>query len=403
MRLNLLPFSFLLLLLTAPVLAAQESDSSKVASIKQTRHLLITSMLANDPVECVVLMDSLYRLEDSTHAAIDWDERWLLYYWLGNYGNLLGEVADFDSIRTLQRQRKIAPPTDSLFATIDGLVYPLRFDLFQEIHRAFLTESEKAMATMTLEYLLQLDEQEENWGLKPANFRVVYPNSRFENFAVFLQEVTAYTLAPTSGFPTTYKRSGKPTWALQFDGALYGGYWRGELDRTLNSSYGLDLGATYWKNRHNIGWRISFGGQKLQRDLYEGNEVWPREAESNLTITGFEYGFDIVNNTRLKLMPAVGYNVSFLFPPVPDEDDTSAPIYSDDFRYSEFHPSFSLTLDLKNQKTGAEKIKTSHFHGFRLRGGLRWMNYGKDNESLDGYMFFFSLGYGIFTYQYPHG
>ena len=99
-------------------------------------------------------------------------------------------------------------------------------------------------------------------------------------------------------------------------------------------------------------------------------------------------------------MPAVGYNVSFLRPPIPDEDDTTTPIYSDEFRYAEFHPSFSLTLDLKNQKTGDKKIETSHFHGFRVRGGLRWMNYGKDNEYLEGYMFFFSLGYGIFTYQY---
>lgn len=401
MRLNLLPFSFFILLLTAPALKAQESDSSKMAAIVQTRHLLIESLLVNEPVESVILMDSLYRLEDSIHAAIDWDERWLLYYWMGNYGNLLGEIADFDSIRTLQRQRTVPPPSDSLFATIDGLVFPLRFDLFQEIHQAFLTESEKAMATMTLEYLLQLDKTEANWGLKPANFRVVYPNSRFENFAVFLQEVTAYTMSPVPVFPASYKRSGKPNWAMQFDGGLYGGYWRGELDRSLDPSYGLDLGVTYWRNRHNIVWRISFGGQKLQRDLYEGTEVWPREAQSNLTITGFEYGFDLLNNNRLKLMPSVGYNVSFLHPPVPDEEDTSTPIYSDDFRYAEFHPSFSLTLDLKNQKTGAEKIKTSHFHGFRLRGGLRWMNYGKDNEYLDGYMFFFSLGYGIFTYQYP--
>lgn len=396
MRSFYIPISIFFLMLFASKLSAQSPDSRE-ASIAQVRSLLIASLVANDPMECTLWMDSLYRLEDSSRATLDWDERWLMYFWLGNYGNLLGEMADFDSIRTLRRLQTFDPPADSLFVTLDRLVYPLRFDLFQEINKAFLTESEKAMATMTLEYLLQLDKTEENWGLKPANFRVVYPNSRFENFAVFLQEVTAQS--QENGFPSTYQRTGKPTRAIQFDGALYGGYLRGELGRSLNSSYGIDMGATFWRKRHNIAWRISFGGQKLQRDLFEGVEVWPREAQSSLTITGFEYGFDIVNNNRLKLMPAVGYNVSFLRPPVLDVEDTSSPIYSDDFGYAEFHPSFSLTLDLKNQKTGEKRIETSHFHGLRLRGGIRWMNYGNDNEFLEGYMFFFSLGYGIFTYQ----
>jgi hypothetical protein len=257
------------------------------------------------------------------------------------------------------------------------------------------------MATMTLEYLLQLDKTETNWGLKPTNYRTVYPNSRFDRFAVFLRDVTAYTVES----PKKAVRSlGKPTWALQLDAGLYGGYWRGyEVERSLNASYAFDLGFTYWRKKHSLAWRIALGGQKIQRDLYEDNEVWYSGSSSNFTVTGLEYGFDVINNQRLRLTPSVGYNASFLFPPIPDEEDVNEPLVSDLFRYNEFHPSIALSLDLKHQPKEKTMVNQSFYHGFKIRGGLRWMQFGKDNPSLEGYQIFFSIGYGIFTYQYPHG
>ena len=151
---------------TGFVHAQERTVANKAAAIAAVRSELKTAFLTDDPAAAALWMDSLARLEDPLFVALAWDERWLLYYWTEAYGNLFAEAMGLDANARAQLSWKIQAPRDSLFEWIDYSLNERRFELFDRINRAFLTEDEKVFAVLQLEYLLRLETDEKQKSAK---------------------------------------------------------------------------------------------------------------------------------------------------------------------------------------------------------------------------------------------
>ena len=152
------------LILFASALQAQKDSLSKpvlpdvTERIASTRQELLGAFLNDDPAGAALWRDSLMRLEDSTHTALVWDERWLLYYWEESYGNLFDEAIRLDVAERQRLATKKSPPRDSLFDWLDRTLYESRFQVYEKIGRGFLSEEEKQFALLELDYLLRLNQ-----------------------------------------------------------------------------------------------------------------------------------------------------------------------------------------------------------------------------------------------------
>ena len=78
--------------------------------INYTRLDLRSAFLMEDPAAVGLWLDSLARLEDDTYVGVSWDERWLLHYWMDNYGTLLTEASQFGTEERTAQSWKVPPP-----------------------------------------------------------------------------------------------------------------------------------------------------------------------------------------------------------------------------------------------------------------------------------------------------
>ncbi len=359
-----------------------ESKPEKIAS---SRRELLQSFLLDDPAGAGLWMDSLARLEDATFAGLIWDERWLLFFWTGAYGTLLEDLSSFDETQRAIQSWKTQPPRDSLFEWIDFTLNQKRYEVFSSIRVAFLNEEEKAFTTLLFEYLLRLNTDEEDWAERLQSFEDHYPSSRF---LTFVRSVKPSILKPTNK-------------AFGLSGGLLLGNWKGKIERTLSTPYAFNLDAYYWTDRWNFLFDFSFAGPSITRDLLVEGHIWPKGDQTNFYSVGLSLGYDIVNAPKLRIFPSIGASAGFLAPDEPGEGEDPLPDYYANFDFNEFHLAAAVTTDIKLFKKNYRDWNTpkGSYHGVRLKFGWNGLDFGKQNEGLQGDMFFFAVNYNFFAYK----
>jgi hypothetical protein len=371
-----------------------QKDSVKVKVKPPTRYQLIgharqvlgQAFASDDPAGASLWMDSLARLEDDRYVGLVWDERRLLYFWEGAYGNLFEEAAGFDPQKQASLAEKTQPPEDTLFKLIDLTLYSRRFDLFQDIRKAFLTTEERAYATLELENLLRLNSDKEAWNAKVDSFLRHFPNTRFKND---LSGTRLEILRPAKYGFSLY---------LLFDS----GTWNGALTQSMTPLFGADFGLTYWNKRFNAGINMEIGADKVGHDIFVGTNKWPKGDPASFLQVEAELGYDVVNTSRLRVFPTIGGGYTSLKPTEKTDDDGNnlLPDYYESFKFSGAHLLFALTTDLKFTFARAEEygIPKGSYNGLRVKCGYKPMFLGKKNHALEGGMFFVSIGYTFFSY-----
>ncbi len=389
-------YIFLIFNLIASISIAQTDSISRPDSIPRPaidstplriancRQALLASFLREDPAQVGLWIDSLTRLENLEYVGLVWDERWLLYYWTASYGTLLEEVSHFDENQRLIQSIKIQPTPDSLFEWVDFTLYEKRFDVFSSIGRAFLNSEEKAVTTLLFEYLLRLNNDKEDWADRLQAFEDKYPKSPYREFINQIK-------------PTIVRPSQK---ALGLSCGLLAGTWQGVIERTFSTPYAFNFDLYYCYKRWNFLFDGTIGGPTITRDLLEKGDYWPTGDPTTFFTLGLNLGYDIVNTPKLRVFPSIGGGFGSLHPPTPGEEDDPLPDYYDKFTFKEFHLAAALTTDIKMFPRNQDNWNNpkGSYHGIRLKFGWNGLNFGKQNEALQGGMIYFAVNYNLFAF-----
>ncbi len=381
-------FTLLFIAFTFGLNAQSDSVTVRLSTgekISFVRKQLINAFLEEDFVSAGLWTDSLQSLGNLEYVGLVWDERWLLYYWTGSYGNLFEEVAQFNEIQRTINDLKNQPPQDSLFELLDNTLFERRFDLFQSTQKAFLNEEEKAFATLLLEYLLRLDHDEAEWVARLDAFTQRYSDSRFNTYINYIKPVIKKQSAHKAG--------------LALDLLLTQGNWRDQLERSLQPSFGADFGIGVWYNRWTYMLRLAITGQKLGRDIENDiNDIWPKGENSTFFTPTFDLGYDVFSTQKLRITPTVGGGFAYLRPKMMEDDDGNIVSEYPGFSFNSGQLNTALNIDVKLHDITDADVFTHSMAGLgaiRLRLGYRWMNLGKHNPMLQGNMFFFAIGYSM--------
>lgn len=372
------------IILTIQINGFGQTDSipTRADSIYSCRQNLLQAFASDDRLNTQFWLDSLQRLEDAEHLALQWDERWLLYFWLDNYGPLFQEVARFSSILEAETWYKAPPPPDSLFKQMDLKLFENQAYLFDQIRQAWLSTEERAFATLLLNYLLRLSLEEpaaSEFDAQLNGFLKKFPNSKFRPFII----------------ERMYNTRQPGPWAIGLDLLFLQGNWSGNLERTLRPLFGVDIGLSYWRKGWNLAARLAAGGQKLDRDVEQNRYLWTTGEQSTFFALELETGFDVINTSRLRMFPCLGGGFSSIHPPQ-NEDDPN-PDYYDNFRFNGWHLGAAIQADIKFNM-GKGNVATS-YHGVRVRLGHRWLNLSEGNPALEGNQFYIAVGYALFGRQ----
>lgn len=381
----LLSFVIIFLVWSQVALTQTTEQLNRKEKIRAGRLELKNAVSADDPAAAGLWIDSLSRLENRYYTGLSWDERWLLYYWTENYGALLSEAAQMGAAERYALSEKVQPPADSLFELTDSMMYARRFESFQAIRHAFLSEEEKVFSILLLEYLLRINGNEEEWAEKISAFEGKYPQS---NYLYFLSGVKPNILKPAN------KAFGA---AL----GLQNGSWTDEADRTMPPLYALSLDFYYWVDRWNVLFGATFGAGRLRRDITDGLDTWPRNDPFSYSNYSLEIGYDIINAEKIRIFPSAGVGIAFLAPPSSADVPEELPVYYESFQLLEGHIGASLTADVKLFRDNYANwdLPKGSYNGFRLRVGYNWLNFGNGIPALDGNLFYFTFGYNIFGYR----
>ena len=376
---------FYWLLFFCPLLLSGQPEAplAQWAQIAVDRQSLITAFRDGNSTEVRALLDTLRGLESDRYLPLQWDERWLLYFWLEDYNAAFAEVARFTKAWEDNNAMKIAPPADSLFKILDNRLYGDQGQYFEQIRQADLPAEEQTFADLLLNFLLRLSTEEPaaaEFDARLDAFLTQYPTSRFARF----MRGRMYNTPPPGN------------WGLSVDVLFLQGNWSGMLDNNFRTCYGGDFAVGYWNNRWNAYLRIPVGGQKLQRPVEAKGYFWEKDEASTFFGVELEAGYDIISKSRLRILPTVGGGYTTIRPPLEDEADPD-PDYFDFFRFQGGHLTAAVQADVKFN-AGKTNVATS-YHGVRVRVGYRWLNLGGENPALRGNMFFFAVGYTMFGRQ----
>ncbi len=377
MRLILL---YLIVWLLPTLATAQTTLPSRITS---ARLELQRAFAADDPAAAALWMDSLSRLETDTYVGLVWDERWLLYIWEEAYGNLFDEVMRFDEAERERQANKVAPRNDSLFETIDRTLYEQRFEMYNRLQRALLSEEEKAFVVLQIDYLLRLNQDQKDWAIRLDAFLQRYPESRFADFIRSIRPDVKLSSSPSQrGFGMSL--------------LLANSQWNNQLDRSIRPAVGVEGSFYLWRKGWHLGAEFMTGSTRLSRTIRHNGFDWPKEDRADFLTAGLEIGRDVLNTKRLRVTPSVGGSFASLVPPVPEEGEN--PDYYSEFNFSDAHLMAALTTDVKlfRKEWNLQGVEKGTFHGIRLRVGYHWLRMGRKSPFLDGQMFFFSVGYHLF-------
>jgi hypothetical protein len=294
--LRLIPFYILLLPL---ICLAQTDVSREILQHKPTpleiiikgRTYVAEELIAGNKQKTKELFLYLVGQEDSMEVFPFYSgEKMLIYYWLGDFDNVLKIINGGDSLL----YNKIKPPADGVANKLIQYARLRRDSIRQSIDKVLIIDLQtKAFLKLKYDDLIIgefSDITQDSLNKDADAFLSKYPNSRYENYI-------------RSRIRFVYKLS---NWGLGFE--FFSGYAILTKDLTHYFSNPIPIGVAFdiqYKNI-SVSLRDYLGITQTINPVPFPKGVWPKGETSIAFIPEISFGYIVLDNTHFKCAPFVG-------------------------------------------------------------------------------------------------
>lgn len=280
-----------------------DPGSTRSEEITKSRRVLLDKFLESDRLGIILEMDRLMTLEDNDYTALYPVEFWLLSYWLEDYKPVLASVRQLDVGEGLQnKQIKIPPQRDYLTAKLFEKSNEEKQKILQGIKLSTLSEEEKELLSMHVEYLLfDGTDQKNNQELLNRladHFLTQYPNSEYNAFVK--KYIRIKYVVSDDGY-AFYFFSGK---------ILFGGNLTDYYKNPTLAGLSFEGLRSKWLYQLNL----TFAFCKTKIEMPVRDDLWPQGSKAIGGHVDLAVGRQVVNNKIFSLAPLAGVGVFGLDP-----------------------------------------------------------------------------------------
>lgn len=275
--------------------------------IYRGRRMIVDKIVEGDRQKVWEVMNYLIdSAEDKDHIAFYPVEKWLLYFWAGNYAQVLSDSRHFESF-LLQAEGRRVPIQDALGVDVNAKVTYDRLRIQQDIKNSDFTDVEKAFLVLNLDFLTERGGSsgyQESINQACNGFMLLFPNSEFEPY---IRKYLRYQYTESK-------------WAGGFE--LFSGYsvLTGEMSSKFTNLVPLGVAVDVSYKKFILYLRI-YGGLGLTRDsIVFANGTWEGDAQLRAIIPEASIGYTVYSNRSVEIAPFVGIGSMGVDPTKNDKD-----------------------------------------------------------------------------------
>ena len=393
MRVKLLFCCFCCLLLSG--LRAQSDSTrdyilnykdSKAEIINKGRQLLLTKMIQNDNFKVTEVTNYLLAQEDENYLAFLPLEKWLLYYWTGQYEKVLADLPEEKALRKLYRSVKIQPASDDLLAKLYQTVTEHRQEINWRIGTVNMNETDKDFLRLNLDYLLD-----------GGASRYFYRNDSLQR-----RTIAFLNSHPSSPYETYIRRNllrevVYADWGLAVECFSGYGAFTNQLPTHFKNTVPIGIAFDVAYKNFVLYLRDFIGFSRTKDTLVFPEGIWKKGMQARVYLPEASVGYAVMDNHRLKLAPFVGIASTSISP---TEHDQNKNLVNDgvELKFTTAYVA-GLNLDFKfgHPDAFAFNTKTRQSYWFlRVRYAYSWAQFDKKYTGFSGNLHYLTIGVGGF-------
>jgi hypothetical protein len=351
----------------------------KADTILKGRKLTLSKFIENDTGKVSELLEYLQTQENDDYLVFYPEEKWLLYYWLQHYQQILKGVQDFNANNLSKMRMQIKPEMDLMLIKIKEKLLQQRQQIKQQIVQSELTETEKKFLALHFDYLLaSFDHNEitqDSLNFSSNKYLRDHPHSIYDTF---VRTYILYQFVPS-----------KLGIAYEFFSGY--GVFTDKLEKNFNNNVPIGVAFDFCYKSFAVYLRNYIGLSKTKDSILFSNVVWRKDAPARVFLPEASLGFAVIDNTFLKLAPFVGIASASVSPT--DYERKKIPEYENIGLTFTTAYTLGLNLDLKLKAKDNRSYPSYTF--IRTRYGYTKPQFNMKYSGFAGDIHYLTVGIGL--------
>jgi len=354
--------------------------------IRKGRKMILDKFLENDKKKVGEILDYLKNNEeDKDYLAFYPVEKWLIYFWTGEYETIIRDVAHSDSVYIKALNRKVLPPQDLLLQNLKEKLREQRIDIKDQIKSSKLNDTEKDFLILNFDFSLvdydHKDITQDSLNLAANKFLLAYPNSKFEDFT---RKYIRHEFKPSK-------------WGYAFE--FFSGYGTFTSNLGKNFKNNVPIGVAFDISYKNfiLYLRGYIGFSKTTDSISFKKGTWRKGDQVRIFLPEASLGYVAFENKLFKMAPFVGISSTSVSPT--DHDKDKIPEYKNvglDFTTTY---TFGFNIDFKLGKTNipiASMKREESYWFIRIRYAYNKPQFDWKYSGFNGDFHYLTIGIGGF-------
>lgn len=309
---------FALLLYSGGMLAQPDSlvvkddyvPSSNSELISRYRSLIMDQVVQeNQPQARKYFHDLLRRFDNQFYLPLYPDEKWMLCLITGDYGLMISEVVNMDSVQAVQMRSRILPSQDQLYSVLIRQVIKNKARIESNIRDSAESSENQDFLMLMLNSLTMQGNQNEQIKINSmaTGYMNDYPASKFENY---IRNFIRYE----------YKLKGFSFGMELYSGAVVMG---GTLSDYVQDNGTIGVGFIWGLGRLHVNTRVTIVFNKIQRDIQVNSYTWAKGSDAEVYLPEISLGYKFNIAPKFHLSPVAGICWYQVAPVETDKRDNS--------------------------------------------------------------------------------